>query len=85
MSSSNDLKPKLSLTGILVEEEGSGFTAFFAEFPEAVAEGDTEEEAQKNLFEALSNILEIKKGEGLGEQLLGGHRFIEKSFNLQVS
>jgi len=57
-----NIKPTVSLTGVLIQDaNGGGFTAFFAEFPEAVAEGETESEVQKNLFEALSNVLEVKK------------------------
>lgn len=79
-----DVKPKVSLTGILIQDtEGGGFTAFFAEFPEAVAEGETELEVQKNLFAALSNVLEVKKDDFPDQ--VDGHKFITKSFNLELS
>jgi predicted RNase H-like HicB family nuclease len=78
------LKPKLSLTGILVEDENEkGFTAFLAEFPEAVAEGETEDEAKKNLFEALVSYLEHKKEES-GNQIPKGN-FNFKSFDLELA
>lgn len=79
-----DNKPTVSLTGILIEDKQSGgFTAFFAEFPEAVAEGANEVEVQKNLFEALTNVLEVKKDEYPEE--LNGYKFKTKSFNLELS
>jgi predicted RNase H-like HicB family nuclease len=83
----NNLKFKLELTGILVRDENDhGYTAFFAELPEAVAEGDTELEAQQNLFEALKSILAVKKSESFHD-LSDQHNpnYIEKSFELEIA
>lgn len=53
-----------TITGILIEDpDDKGFTAYFAEFPEVVAEGNSEQEAKKNLFEALKTMLEIRRSE----------------------
>jgi predicted RNase H-like HicB family nuclease len=54
---------KVSFTGILIQDKDKGYTAYFAEFPEVIAEGDNEEEAAQNLFEAFRIMLEVKKQE----------------------
>ena len=47
MKSSIDF-PTIPLTAILVKDKKSGgFSAFFAQFPEAVAQGHDEKEAKK--------------------------------------
>lgn len=52
------------ITSILIQDpDDNGFTSYFAEFPEVIAEGDTEDEAKKNLIEALIVMLEIKRSE----------------------
>lgn len=52
------------ITGILIQDpEDQGFTAYFAEFPEVIAEGNTEKEAKSNLIHALKVMLEIKRSE----------------------
>ena len=62
------MKQKLSLTGILIrDEQAGGYTAALAEFPEAIAEGRTPEEAEKNLFEAFLTIIQYRKDEFMAE------------------
>ena len=52
------------LIGILIQDpEDNGFTAYFAEFPEVIAEGNTEAEAKTNLIHALKIMLETKRSE----------------------
>ena len=54
----------ISLTGIYVQDpHDKGFTAFFAELPNIVAEGDTEDEATKNLFSLVQVVFEHQKNE----------------------
>lgn len=61
--------PRISITGVMIQDsKNKGWTAYFAEFPEVIAEGDTEEEAQKNLFEALQIVFETKKSEAETER-----------------
>ncbi len=56
--------PKIKLTAILIEDPiDKGYTAFFAEFPEVVVEGDDETEAQLNLINTMSAVFEYKKME----------------------
>ena len=60
METKNELQ--LTLTGIIVSDESSGqFTAFFAEFPEAIACGETKEAAHQNLFQIFTIMLEDKR------------------------
>ena len=78
-------KPKLSITGILIQDkEDKGYTAYFAEFPEVIAEGKDEKEAQENLFEALSFMLEVKKQEMSKEKNYDEKTSIIKSFDLEL-
>jgi predicted RNase H-like HicB family nuclease len=57
-------KFEINLTGVLIKDnENNGFTGYFAEMPEAIAEGDSPEETTINLFEALKSIFEFKKEE----------------------
>ncbi len=53
---------KFNLTGIFVEDPKSkGVTAFFAQFPNIIAEGDTEEDAAQNLLHLLKVSFEHQK------------------------
>lgn len=55
---SNSL-PKLPFAYILVKDDKTkGFTAFFKQFPDVIAEGDTEKQALSNLFRTLATVLE---------------------------
>jgi predicted RNase H-like HicB family nuclease len=82
METSESNKTKLSLTGIFVQDKlDNGFTAFFAEFPEAVAEGDDQKEAEQNLFNSLITILDVKKE----QQQFVGNGYTTKSFDLEIA
>jgi predicted RNase H-like HicB family nuclease len=81
-------KTKVSLTAIFIKDPNDkGFTGFFAEFPEAVAEGNTEEEVQKNLFEALSIMLKFNKEELEEQRALNPNQaaVIERTFELELA
>lgn len=55
-----DNKPHL--TGVVVQDaKTSGFTAYLLEIPEVIAEGNSEEEVKKTLFENLQTVLEFKR------------------------
>lgn len=54
---------KLKLHGVIIESQQGGFTGYFSEFPEAIAEGENEEEVQKNLFEALKEVISYRRNE----------------------
>ncbi len=55
---------EIVITGVLIQDEKSGgYTSYFREFPEAIAEGDSREEAISNLFDALVTMLKFRKHE----------------------
>jgi predicted RNase H-like HicB family nuclease len=55
---------KIALTEIVVpDERTSQFSAFFAEFPEAIACGDTQDEAKNNLHMLIQVMLNDRKME----------------------
>lgn len=55
---------KFELTGIIVPDDQTGqFSAFFAEFPEAIACGNSIEEAQQNLYNLFQVMLQDRKQE----------------------
>lgn len=57
-------KDSPTLTGILIQDpDDNGYTGYFAEFPEVVAEGNNEEEAKHNLISALKIMLEVRRSE----------------------
>lgn len=72
----------LSLTAIFVEDPQGGFTGYFAEIPEAIAEGETEKEVEANLLNSLKTILEIRREENDGISV-GAKK--TKQFNLEIA
>lgn len=51
----------IALTGIFIQDENESFTGFFSQFPEAISQGLSIEEAEKNLFRVLPDILYLKE------------------------
>lgn len=54
----------LLLTAVFEEvspQEGGGYTAYIEEFPGAISEGDTLEEARANLQDAVELLLETNR------------------------
>lgn len=78
-------KVTINLTGILIKDDGNrGFTAYFAEFPEAIADGETMEEAHANLFNSFKTILETRKLESYqGVKEMGG--IIQQNFEFELA
>jgi len=77
-------KPRLSITGILIQDpKDKGYTAYFAEFPEVIAEGNTADEAKKNLWSALSIMLEVRKQDMKNEEHYDKQTSIIESFELE--
>jgi predicted RNase H-like HicB family nuclease len=67
------------LTIILVPDKKTGqYTSFFAQFPEVVAIGNDEKEAQLNLFDIFRVMLEDKKKEMLEHGHLDEDQYISK-------
>ncbi len=54
-------KANFELITVLIPDEKTGyFSAFFAQFPEVIAQGGTENEAQNNLFTIFTIMLKDK-------------------------
>jgi predicted RNase H-like HicB family nuclease len=55
--------PSIKLIGALIGDKENGYTGYFKQFPNVIAEGDTIEETRSNLFIALqfyvATLLEI--------------------------
>lgn len=75
------LTNNIELTGIFVKDAGdNGYTAFFAQFPNIIAEGDTEEEATENLIHTVQTVFQHQKNLQLNQS-----NIITKQFNLSLS
>ncbi len=78
-------KVTINLTGILIEDEKDrGYTAYFAEFPEAIADGANEEEAKQNLFEAFKIMLETRRLESYSDDITSGG-IKQENFEFELS
>ena len=64
----NQNQPELSITGVMIQDQQSkGYTAYFAEFPEVIAQGEDLEEAKQNLIDAFKSMIEFKSEEAKEE------------------
>jgi predicted RNase H-like HicB family nuclease len=73
----------VKITGILIKDPNDqGYTGFFREFPEVIAEGDTKEATKNNLIDNLNYILEYKRREDI-KQIPSSEYSIE-SFELEL-
>lgn len=75
-------KPTIELNAILIPDDSGGFSAFFAQFPEAIAEGDNEQEAMQNLLEIFSIMLKDRSEESRNSISNSGYPFTTKPVNL---
>ncbi len=79
-------KPELTLTGIMISDtENKGITAYFAEFPEVIAQGNSTQEAKANLLDAFRFMLEFKQSEIEDDEENGDFNITKESFNLSIS
>ena len=78
-------KVSISLTGILIKDEtDQGYTAYFAEFPEAIADGGSIEQVQENLIDAFKIMLETRKLESYtDDKAVGG--IIQQNFEFELA
>ena len=53
--------PSMNLTAVYEPAAEGGFTCWVEEIPAAISEGDTIEEAESNLMEALKLVLECQR------------------------
>ncbi|MDI9312661.1 MAG: hypothetical protein QM541_16085 [Flavobacterium sp.] len=71
----------LQLTGIFVQDpHDKGFTAFFTQLPNIIAEGDNEEDATKNLIQTVQTVFEHQKKNNSPQS-----NVITKQFNLSIA
>ncbi len=84
MKQEKESKKVIDITAILIQDTLSkGYTAYFAEFPEAIAQGETVEEAKLNLLDAFQSIMEFRNEEAKNDS--EGDDFITESFELALS
>jgi len=79
---------ELPLTAYFVQDpKDKGYTGFFAEFPGAVAEGDTQEEAETNLFKALNYMVSFNKEDAQTEMAIFSNKenVVEKTYHLKFA
>lgn len=76
------LENHLQLNAVFVESHEGGFTGYFVEFPEAIAEGETQAEVEINLVDALKSILEYRKEANENAYFEGK---TTKQFNLEIA
>ncbi len=51
----------IELTGVFIKDQNNNYTGFFSQFPEAVSQGESIEEAEKRLFDVLPDVLDLKR------------------------
>jgi len=72
---------KIPLTIIMVKDPNTGgFTAFFKQFPEIIAEGDSDKDVIKNLMNAVHDVFQFKN-QIKSEQTDNSSNIIERSVN----
>jgi predicted RNase H-like HicB family nuclease len=72
------MKANLKLTAVYEEAEEGGYIAFFEELPGVNTQGETFEEAKKNLLEALDLVMDTQRM--LSEKNIGEKNVIRESF-----
>lgn len=78
-------KVTLTLTGVVVQDSSTGgFTGYMLEMPEVIAEGNTQEEVEKTLFENMKTVLEFKRSD-FEQELKSNGNFSTKSFELELA
>lgn len=84
MSRANN-HPNFSLISILVQDPKSmGYTAFFKQFPEVLAEGKDEDEALRNLILILQDSLQFKAAQ-VDEIDMPAGKVTQKSINFSTN
>ena len=80
------MKKSINLTAIFVKDKDGGYTSFFAQFPNIVAEGQTEDEAAENLFALVQTVFEHQQEEEIEATKNSGSMHVKtRSFNLATA
>ena len=74
------MKAKIKLTAVFQEADEGGYVAFIEEIPGVNTQGDTLEEAKRNLLEALELVTDTHRM--ISEKELKNKRFIRESLDL---
>jgi predicted RNase H-like HicB family nuclease len=78
-------QPVLSFTGVMIQDpETKGYTAYFAEFPEVIAQGDDTASAKENLLLAFKSMIEFKTEEAK-EEYAGDDTIITENYPFSFS
>ncbi len=72
---------EMKLTAVF-QKVPEGYIAFVEELTGANTQGETLDEARKNLFEAIKMVVDANRF--LAEESLRGYEFIKESFDLAV-
>jgi len=65
---------KLKLTAVFEPAPEGGFTCRFEELPEVFSEGETREQAEANLLDALTQVMEYHREEARRKAAPGSFR-----------
>ena len=80
------MHPTWRYTILMVQDPlDKGFTAFFAEIPNIIVEGDTKEEARTKLFEVAENVFDFKRKQALSGDLLKNSHFSVEPYNAELA
>ena len=73
----------IPLNAVLVEDPKiGGYTAYFKQLPDIIAEGETDEEAMKNLMNAVHDVFMFK---GKMPEMDSNYKIIDKTARFSVS
>ncbi len=74
----------ISLNAIMIQDKNdNGFTAYFKQFPNIIAEGENEKDVLRNLFDALHDVFKYKSQSESTPAEFNNLRVVEKLFNLK--
>ncbi|MCD4736331.1 MAG: type II toxin-antitoxin system HicB family antitoxin [Bacteroidales bacterium] len=72
------MKTKMKLTAVFSQEEDGGYIAYIEEMPGVNTVGDTLEEAKSNLLEALTMVMEVRRGMAKNEILSASKKILHQ-------
>lgn len=76
------MNPFVPLLAVYVTDEKGGYTGYFVQFPEIIAEGDTREETEKNLFDLMYAVFQHQQKAIID---VDGMNYSTQEYKLQVS
>lgn len=76
---------KIQVTCVFVQDPSNGYTAFFSQLPNIIAEGDTQEEATKNLIETVKVVFKHQNEAELQNKYASNPNITTKPFNINLA